>query len=70
MTTLWEIAKEILWVEITEGRIPDTWGPSKVYEYDLEFQKVPRENFTNNLRGLRARIKKFQAAAKRDEEAL
>jgi hypothetical protein len=71
MPTVWEAAKEKLFVEITEeGRIPDEWIPKEIQKLDPVYEKANETNFATNLRALRKGIKKFSIAAKIDAEAL
>jgi hypothetical protein len=53
MPTIWEAAKETLFVEITEGRIPDEWKPKEIQKLDPVYEKVSETYFATNLRALR-----------------
>jgi hypothetical protein len=70
MPTVWEVAKEKLIQEIVAGRLPSTLPPSKVQLLDPDYAKVPKQNFANNLRDLRKRLKDHQEWADKDAAAL
>ena len=70
MPTLWEKAKEKLTEEFKAGRIEDDWKPSYVHTLDPLYQAVNKENFVNNFRELRKRMRKYKHFAEYDDEAL
>jgi len=72
LLTTWERAKQKLFVEITEGRLSDDIPPGKVWDDDEDggiYKACKRQNFSNNLRELRKRIKKWQKEAESDRLA-
>jgi SAP domain len=70
MPTVWETAKEKLTKEIAEGRLLDNVPPLLVWPTEPEYQKVPLENFKQNLASLRDRFSNFRISADLDEAAL
>jgi len=70
MSTDWEIAREKLTKEIVAGRIPQEWAASKVRLLDPDYAKVPKDNFTDNLRALRKRLAKYKEWADKDQAGL
>lgn len=72
LLTTWERAKRKLFVEITEGRLSDDIPPGKVWDDDKDggiYKACKRDNFSNNLRELRKRIKKWKDEAEIDRIA-
>jgi hypothetical protein len=70
MPTVWETAKEKLTKEITEGRLLDSVPPLSVWPTEPEYQKVPVENFKQNLAALRERLGNFRISAEYDDSGL
>ena len=70
MPTVWEIAKEKLTKDITDGTLLDSEPPTAVWQTAPEYQKVPIENFKQNLAALRERLGKFRVSAQFDDDAL
>jgi SAP domain len=70
MATLWEKAKEKLIQEIKDGVIKDDMKAADIHARDPVYKAVKIDNFKNNLRELRKRMKKFRQWADFDDEAL
>jgi hypothetical protein len=70
MATLWEKAKEKLIQEIKDGVIKDDMKAADIHARDPVYKAVKIDNFKNNLRELRKRLKKFRHWADFDDEAL
>ena len=68
--TLWELAKEILIVEISEGRVMQAMGPKQVYAMREEYGRVDYRKFSRNLNSLRKSLDKVQEKAAVDEAAV
>jgi hypothetical protein len=70
MPTVWEIAKDKLTKDITEGRLLDSVPPLTVWPTEPEYKRVPVENFKQNLAALRERLGNFRISAELDDAAL
>jgi hypothetical protein len=68
--TPWEIAKEILIQEISEGRVLETMGPKDVYVMKEEYQRVEYKKFRTNLNSLRKAPNKLKNTAAIDIAAV
>ena len=68
--TPWEIAKEILIQEISEGRVLETMGPKDVYVMKEEYQRVEYKKFRTNLNSLRKALNKLKNTAAIDTAAV
>jgi hypothetical protein len=68
--TLWELAKEILIVEISEGRVTKAMGPKHTYSMKEEYRRVDYTRFRANLNNLHIALSKVQGRADVDEAAV